>query len=87
MTTVHAGDQTGHDADPALTLDLDALRAVLAQHPFPSCQDDLIAACLAAGAPARLCCRLARLDRTQRFASLEEMCAAVAAADVAPHQG
>lgn len=80
MTTVHTGGQTAHEPDdPAPAADLADLRAVLADHPFPARQDDLIAACLVAGAPARLCCRLARLDRTHDYASLDEVCADVLA--------
>ncbi len=83
MTTVHSGGQTAHGPDdpddPALAADLADLRGVLADHPFPARQDDLIAACLVAGAPARLCCRLSRLDRTHGYASLDEVCADVLA--------
>ncbi|QIM22277.1 hypothetical protein G7075_15910 [Phycicoccus sp. HDW14] len=83
MTTVHAGGLTAHEpGDPALAADLQQLRGVLAVHPFPARQDDLIAACLVAGAPARLCCRLARLDRTHDYASLDEVCADVVATTV-----
>lgn len=80
MTTVHAGEQTAHEPDdPALSADLALLRDVLADHPFPTRQDDLIAACLVRNQPARLCCRLSRLDRTHDYASLDEVCADVVA--------
>lgn len=85
MTTVQTGGQTAHDPDDrALGADLGDLRALLAGQPFPATQDDLIAACLVAGAPARLCCRLARLDRTHAYASLDEVCADVVATTPPP---
>lgn len=80
MTTVHAGEQTVHEpGDPALATDLALLREVLAEHPFPTRQDDLIAACLVRHQPARLCRRLAGLDRTHDYTSLDEVCAEVVA--------
>ena len=93
MRTVHAAEhggrqgEPGHDgddaADVALAGDLAELRAVLADHPFPTHQDDLIAACLVANQPARLCCRLSRLSRTHTYTSLDEVCADVASAALA----
>ncbi|MBD3782567.1 MAG: hypothetical protein IE926_06350 [Micrococcales bacterium] len=82
MTTVHASEQVGpgSEDDPTLAADLAELRLALVAHPFPTRQDDLIAACLVLGVPARVCCRLSRLERTQELASLDEVCAAVAAA-------
>ncbi len=94
MRTVHAAghtgrqDEPGHDeGDAALAADLAELRAALADHPFPTHQDDLIAACLVRNQPARLCCRLSRLSRTHSYASLDEVCADVEAAALAGSSG
>jgi hypothetical protein len=65
--------------DPALEADLGDLRAALSGHPFPSRQDDLIAACLGQGSPARLCCRLATLDHDREYADLDEVLRTVVA--------
>ena len=67
------------EPDPQLVTDVDDLRRVLVDQPFPAQQDDLIAACLAAGAPSRLACRLSRLSRTRTYGSLEDLCADVVA--------
>ncbi len=78
MTTTRADDKDARTvADPTLETDLAELREALVGQPFPAQQDDLIAACLVLGLPARLCCRLSRLDRTHTFATLDEVCAAV----------
>lgn len=60
-------------ADPALAADLDDLRRALQEHPFPASQDDLIAACIARHEPTRLACRLAKLPRERRYATLDEL--------------
>lgn len=81
MTTVQ--DRRGTDGDhgdAALDADLADLRRVLADHPFPTQQDDLIAACLGRHEPARLCCRLSKLARTRTYGSLDEVLADVRAA-------
>ena len=67
------------DPEPAATLarDLDDLRRVLADQPFPTHQDDLIALVVARREPARLACRLSSLSRTRTYASVDEVCDAV----------
>jgi hypothetical protein len=77
LAEVH-GPREGR-GDAALGTDLRDLRAALAAHPFPARQDDLIAACLGQGAPARLCCRLATLDHDTEYADVDEVLCAVAA--------
>lgn len=81
MTTVHVAEgATGAGDDPLLAAHLAELRTALADHPFPTHQDDLIASCLALGTPARVCCRLSLLDRTHEYTSLDEVHAAIVAA-------
>ncbi len=70
--------------DPTIEQDLAGLRTALASHPFPTRQDDLIAACLGRGEPARLCCRLSTLDHDAVYGSLDEVLDAVAAAATPP---
>ncbi|MBR7744294.1 hypothetical protein KC207_13450 [Phycicoccus sp. BSK3Z-2] len=78
MTTVgHVEGMAADDADPRLADDLTDLRRALADHPFPTLQDDLIAACLSRGEPSRLACRLSRLSRTRVYTSLDEVCAEI----------
>ncbi|QKE83053.1 hypothetical protein [Arthrobacter sp. NEB 688] len=79
MTTVHVAEEHAGSPgeDPQLAAQLEVLRAALADHPFPTHQDDLIASCLALGVPSRACCRLALLDRTLEYASLDEVTGAI----------
>ena len=78
MTTVgHVEGTAAGDADPRLGDDLADLRTALADQPFPTRQDDLIAACLSRGEPSRLACRLARLSRTRVYLSIDEVCAEI----------
>ncbi|WP_299443735.1 hypothetical protein [uncultured Phycicoccus sp.] len=69
--------------DPTLERDLDDLRRAFADHPFPTRQDDLIAACLGRHEPTRLACRLSKISRTREYATLDEVLADVAAAATA----
>lgn len=69
---------------PTIEQDLAGLRIALASHPFPTRQDDLIAACLGRGEPARLCCRLSTLDHDAVYENLDEVLDAVAAASLLP---
>jgi hypothetical protein len=64
---------------PSLRRDLDDLRTALHDQRFPAQQDDLIAACLGAHVPVRLCSRLAALPRTDVYHSLDEVLDALAA--------
>lgn len=61
--------------DPTLEAELVELGVALAGHPFPTHQDDLLAALVAARLPARLACRLARLSRTRTYGSFDEVAA------------
>ena len=60
--------------------DLAHLRAVLARHPFPTGQDDLLALLVARHEPSRLLWRVAALSRTRAYASADEVCDAIASA-------
>lgn len=71
-------------ADATLTTDLADLRRALQDHPFPTTQDDLIAACLARHEPTRLACRLSRLPRERRYATLDELLVDVSTAAALP---
>ena len=64
---------TGPSAD--LEDDLATLRDVLATHPFPAQQDDLLAALIARHEPVRLAWRLSTLSRTRTYLSLDDLCA------------
>jgi hypothetical protein len=66
-------------ASAALERDLADLRTVLAEHPFPARQDDLMAACLSRHEPVRLCSRLSTLSRTTVYTSVDDVLDAVAA--------
>lgn len=54
--------------------DLAALRVVLADHPFPTHQDDLLAALVGRREPVRLARRLTALSRTRAYVSLDDVC-------------
>ncbi|PKW26989.1 DUF2795 domain-containing protein [Phycicoccus duodecadis] len=85
MTMVDDTRGTGDvSADVALAADLADLRHALQDHPFPASQDDLIAACLARHEPTRLACRLSRLPRERRYATLDELLDDVAAVAALP---
>ncbi|GGL45191.1 DUF2795 domain-containing protein [Phycicoccus endophyticus] len=83
MSTVHGAG--GADPEATLAADLAGLRVALAEHPFPTRQDDLIAACIGRGVPARLCCRLSRLTRTREYASMAEVCADIVRVEEEAH--
>lgn len=59
---------------PDLETDIAALRVALAEHPFPTHQDDLLAQLIARHEPVRLACRLSSLSRTRTYHSLDEVC-------------
>lgn len=61
--------------DLVLEADLSALRVALADHPFPTHQDDLLALLVHRREPARLACRLSTLSRTRSYDSLDDLCA------------
>lgn len=79
MTVVEPRGVHDHPPDVTLEQDLDDLRAALAGHPFPTRQDDLMAACLGRQAPVRLCSRLSTLSHATVYASLAEVLDDVAA--------
>lgn len=54
--------------------DLTELRAVLARHPFPTTQDDVLALLVARHVASRLLWRAAALDRTRAYHSVDEVC-------------
>jgi hypothetical protein len=54
--------------------DLLELRAVLARHPFPTGQDDILALLVARHEPSRMLWRVAALSRTRQYQSVEEVC-------------
>ncbi|MBM6406128.1 DUF2795 domain-containing protein [Phycicoccus sp. CSK15P-2] len=88
MTTVHdvTAAEGGAD-DPTLRGDLAALCLALADHPFPTHQDELIAGCISRNDPSRLVRRLAGLSRTRTYDSVDAVLADVeagAAQDLAP---
>ena len=60
-----------------LHADLADLRQALAHHRFPTDQDHLIAACIARHAPSRMLWRLAALNRTRAYHSLDQVCSEV----------
>ena len=63
-----------------LEADLAELRAVLARHPFPTSQDDILALLVARHEPSRLLWRAAALDRTRSYSSADEVCDDIAGA-------
>ena len=69
-------DAVGTDLDA----DLAALRAVLARHPFPTRQDDVLALLVARRESSRLLWRAAALHRTRSYASAAEVCDEIARA-------
>ncbi|MFQ6170858.1 hypothetical protein ACK8HX_04565 [Oryzobacter sp. R7] len=75
--TVGAAVVAGPDSPADLESDLAALRAALADHPFPTQQDDLLAHLLGGRRPVRLACRVAALSRTRSYASVDEVCAEI----------
>lgn len=80
MTMVHQVRGTDDEPEePTLATDLEDLRRALADHPFPTRQDDLIAACLGRHEPTRLACRLSRISRTREYQDIDEVLADVAA--------
>ncbi len=83
MTMVQDRGTDEQPEDPTLERDLDDLRRAFADHPFPTRQDDLIAACLGRHEPTRLACRLSRISRTREYTCLDEVLADVAAASSA----
>jgi hypothetical protein len=68
--------------DDAIRTDLDTdlgeLRAVLARHPFPASQDDILAYLVARQERARLLWRAAALDRSRTYDSVDEVCDEIA---------
>ena len=66
--------------DVGLDTDLNALRAALARHPFPTGQDDILALLVARHEPSRLLWRAAALSRSRRFESADEVCEEIALA-------
>lgn len=79
MTMVQDRGTDEQPEDPTLERDLDDLRRAFADHPFPTRQDDLIAACLGRHEPTRLACRLSRISRTREYQDIDEVLADVAA--------
>jgi len=73
-------DHTSHQAAPpaAEPDDLAELRALLVRLPFPTQQDDVLAALVRRQAPSRLLWRAGCLTRTRRYHSLDELCAEIA---------
>lgn len=67
-----------HTIGSDLDADLAALRVVLARHPFPSGQDDVLALLVARQEPSRLLWRVAALDRTRAYSSADEVCDEIA---------
>lgn len=63
---------TGLDADLA------ELRAVLARHPFPTTQDDILALLVARHEPSRMLWRVAALSRTRVYHSADAVCGDIA---------
>lgn len=61
-----------------LDTDLGELRAVLARHPFPASQDDILALLVARHEPSRLLWRAAVLDRARTYVSADEVCEEIA---------
>ncbi len=79
MTVVEPHGLRDESDDEALEQDLADLRAALATHPFPTRQDDLIAACLGRGAPVRLCSRLSTLSHSTVYLTVDDVLADVVA--------
>ncbi len=79
MTVVEPRDVRDEPLDADLAEDLAALRDALSSHPFPTRQDDLIAACLGRQTPVRLCSRLSTLSHTTLYATVDEVLDDVAA--------
>ena len=67
-----------HTIGSDLDADLADLRAVLARHPFPTGQDDVLALLAARHEPSRLLWRVAALDRTRAYYSADEVCDEIA---------
>jgi hypothetical protein len=70
--------------DDATSTDLDRdladLRVVLARHPFPTRQEDVLALLSGRQEPSRLLWRAASLDRARWYRSADEVCEGIAAA-------
>ena len=73
MTVVEPRAAPDYPLDATLEQDLTDLRAVLEGLPFPTRQDDLIAACLGRQAPVRLCSRLSTLSHTTLYATVDQV--------------
>ena len=61
-----------------LDTDLANLRAVLARHPFPTSQNDILALLVARHEPSRLLWRVAALTGSRAYHSPGEVCAEIA---------
>jgi len=61
-----------------LDIDLAELRSVLARHPFPANQDDILAVLVARRERSRLLWRAAALDRSRAYGSADEVCDEIA---------
>ncbi len=61
-----------------LASDLTELRAVLARHPFPTTQDDVLALLVARHVASRLLWRAAALNRAREYHSVDEVCEEIA---------
>jgi len=61
-----------------LDIDLAELRSVLARHPFPANQDDILAVLVARRERSRLLWRAAALDRSRAYSSADEVCDEIA---------
>ena len=79
MTVVEPHAVREGSPDPVLEQDLADLRAALEGHPFPTRQDDLIAACLGRHAPVRLCSLLSTLSHATVYATVDQVLADVVA--------
>jgi hypothetical protein len=61
-----------------LDTDLAELRALLARHPFPTSQDDILALLVARHEPSRLLWRAGVLSRSREYHSALEVCDEIA---------
>jgi len=65
-------------AGTGLEADVTQIRAALGRIRFPAQPDDVLAALVRQRAPSALLWRLGALPRTRRYASLDDLCDAVA---------